>query len=649
MGINFLRLFAFVFFVQACTQRQPPPEKTSLKTGVVNPQDTSRIESLLRKGNRLRTEEGTDAENYYKQAISESLKARYYDGVIEAVLKLMSKRFEAGKFDSGEYYYGLAEKWVEKVKFHPNAYSQLMLNKGTFYYLHGDWVNADKTYYNGLQQAKAAKPPDHGYVIRFLYNLYFTKLVQKEPAIALQYINEAEVVSKANKNDFLNSLLAAKADIYLSQGKLDSVKKIVSEILKQEKPGHNEIIIASSFYEKMNQPELAVPILKQGIKEAEKNKLDFATSILHVQLGKIYRKLKRFEEAEEYLMMGLNESVSKKFQMSIGDAYKELTAIYTSNGQYEKAFNLQKQQTRWRDTILTTEKTKALNELNIRYRTVEKDNEIAKNKLELVQQQNAIFRKNSLILAISGIAVLLLLLVYILVKSARQKEQLRKHEISLLKQQQEIERLYLKSEGEELERERLSKELHDGIGSMVSSALVQLDALEKNVPQVVRDESYSAVTNLLGRTANDIRKTANDLLPDNIIRLGFKEAVEDYLRSIQISSGLTIKPEIHGDLELINSRFQLIVYRIIQELMHNTIKHAQADTALVQIILNDQCLEITVEDNGKGFDNSKSHTGKGIRNIKQRVRQLNGAVTFERLKPTGTSVYIEIDKTILVG
>jgi signal transduction histidine kinase len=130
-------------------------------------------------------------------------------------------------------------------------------------------------------------------------------------------------------------------------------------------------------------------------------------------------------------------------------------------------------------------------------------------------------------------------------------------------------------------------------------------------------------------------------MPDPIIKLGLAEAISQYCFSMRKPSLLDINVQTYGDLDNADLSFRLTIYRMVQELLHNVIKHSHATIALVQVIKNNDIIGITVEDNGIGIANDTDH-GMGLNNLQQRVQDLGGKISITTASNKGTSITIEL-------
>lgn len=229
----------------------------------------------------------------------------------------------------------------------------------------------------------------------------------------------------------------------------------------------------------------------------------------------------------------------------------------------------------------------------------------------------------------------------------RNKQRLQKEQIRTLQQEQEISRLKALMEGEEKERVRIAQDLHDGIVVQFSAAKMSFGSLSHQFPDLEDSQDFRQAIQQLDTATRDLRQTAHNLLPDVLLEEGLAEAVYYFCKNLKQNAGLNIDFELCGVIPRLPPDFELSVYRIVQELVHNIIKHACATQALVQLNYQEHLhlLGITTEDNGTGIpdlspDNKK---GVGLKNIRARIASLGGHIDIRSTPEHGTIVYIEFD------
>jgi signal transduction histidine kinase len=197
--------------------------------------------------------------------------------------------------------------------------------------------------------------------------------------------------------------------------------------------------------------------------------------------------------------------------------------------------------------------------------------------------------------------------------------------------------------GQEDERNRLAQDLHDGLGGMLSGVKLTLSAMKGNI--ILPEEGgrlFTKAFELLDNSIGEMRRVAHNMMPEALVKLGLQQALQDYCDGINESKILLINCEFHGLENRIDSSTEIIIYRIVQELINNIIKHANAGNALVQVIRKETELNITVEDDGKGFvkEDIAALTGAGLKNIQSRVDYLKGELDIKSTPGLGTSVHI---------
>ncbi|WP_442847280.1 sensor histidine kinase [Leeuwenhoekiella sp. H156] len=226
-------------------------------------------------------------------------------------------------------------------------------------------------------------------------------------------------------------------------------------------------------------------------------------------------------------------------------------------------------------------------------------------------------------------------------KLAEQQKDLERQKVSNLLKDQELASIDAMIEGQEIERARIAGELHDDLGALMTNVRMHFEAL-KNAPS---EDLYQKTNTLLDEAYAKVRTIAHAKNSGVIANQGLLKALKDLAHKISQLNGLQIDVQAHGmDTRLENS-LELSLFRIIQELITNVIKHAQAKTLTIHLVNHGDSLNIMVEDDGVGFDPrhiSKRSEGMGINAIDKRVAHLNGTLEIESEPGQGTSVIIDL-------
>ncbi len=198
---------------------------------------------------------------------------------------------------------------------------------------------------------------------------------------------------------------------------------------------------------------------------------------------------------------------------------------------------------------------------------------------------------------------------------------------------------------EERERKRFAKDVHDGIGPLLSTIKLYINELiSEDVTKTEKEESIDYINKLIDDALSGIRTISNNLTPRVIHEYGLVSAINEFCNSINKTHKLSIEFKSPQKLNLSN-HIEINLFRIINELVNNTLKHANASKACISIKEEDNHIIFVYYDNGKGFDYSRyveaKQKGDGINNILTRVQSMDGEITIETSVGHGINVRIE--------
>lgn len=285
-----------------------------------------------------------------------------------------------------------------------------------------------------------------------------------------------------------------------------------------------------------------------------------------------------------------------------------------------------------KDSLFSIENQRVIEELNTRYET-------AQHQQVIQSQKNAIHFRNIILLASLIIVLLSSGLVVARFKQNKIKQQQQLQAIVL--QQQDLATKAV-IEAEEKERQRIAADLHDGVGQLLSATKMNLHALEDHTISHNENILQRAIA-LVDESAKEIRSTSHNIMPNALIKSGLGFAVKDFIEKIDQHS-LQVNVYTHGMQQKLHPNVEIVVYRVIQECVNNVIKHAQATRLDISLIHESNELNITIEDNGKGFDiaKAKDQSGIGLKNIETRIAYLKGNIEIDSKLGNGTSFAIHI-------
>jgi signal transduction histidine kinase len=371
---------------------------------------------------------------------------------------------------------------------------------------------------------------------------------------------------------------------------------------------------------------------------------DIATC--YIWMGASLTYLKQFAAARTYLDSAYVLVKENNFIHQLKNFYQNRYLLEKEQGDFSRAiiyldsFNVLK------DSLQQLTDADRIEFLDAKYQAGKKEAEINQLQSDKEIQRLNIQKKNSLnyILIAAGLIILLIsLLVY---RNFKQKQKLQQQRISELEIQQQLTATESVLKGEEQERTRLAKDLHDGLGGMLSGIKYSFNTMKGNLIMTPENNlAFERSMDMLDSSIKEMRRVAHNMMPESLVKFGLDTALQDFCNDIDQSGALQVNYQSIGIKDaVIEQLTSITIYRIVQELINNTIKHARATTAIVQLSKTNNVISITVEDDGKGFSPVilEGTQGIGWNNIKSRIEYLKGKVDVRSSDGEGTSVHIEL-------
>ncbi|TFV97126.1 tetratricopeptide repeat protein [Algoriphagus kandeliae] len=316
---------------------------------------------------------------------------------------------------------------------------------------------------------------------------------------------------------------------------------------------------------------------------------------------------------------------------------ENLASLYEKSGNTANALAYFKSFKQLEDSLKSSENIKNVNDLLLKYETSEKEKQLAEQEVEIQTQKATLAVRNSqLTYLLSGLGILLLGGTFIYQRNrSRQKAALQQAII------EEKERGFdAVIQATEDERKRISKDLHDGIGQQLSALKLGLISLQKKADPEMQSELVE-ITDRFSKSADEIRQISHQMMPRALMEEGLVQASEDLLRNTFQYSDIRYEFEHHGMDGRLNERIEISIYRVLQELLNNILKHSQASFVNVQLLRMKNKLTLLVEDNGKGLTGEKT-SGHGQMNIRNRLDLIKGTVNYESSPESGLVAVITV-------
>ncbi len=332
------------------------------------------------------------------------------------------------------------------------------------------------------------------------------------------------------------------------------------------------------------------------------------------------------------------------------ELYELLAESYAGTGNMYMAYNYQKRYSDLSDSLTKSRLQKDINELEIKYQKAQSQKEIV--VLKAKNEQTALSARNSKLLSwLLGSATLFLLIIATFAllyyrnnkKLLVQKELNHKQQLKEIEQQQRLQFGQAVLQGEEQERRRLARDLHDGLGGMLAGVKINLTGQVVDNTSLDQRSEWQRIITQLDNSVTELRRIAHNMMPVNLLQFGLETALRDLCESYMTDT-IHIDFQAYSIEEHMAEQIQINIYRIVQETLANAIKHAEATHIMLQCSQDGNTFLITQEDNGKGFDTSIAGAKKGIglSNIRNRVGFLSGKMEIESEFNEGTTINIEL-------
>lgn len=358
-----------------------------------------------------------------------------------------------------------------------------------------------------------------------------------------------------------------------------------------------------------------------------------------------YMALRFFKRAEA--------SISAAYDPLRRDIYRQLSAVYTELDSLRPALYYATRHIELGDTLLSRDRIATSHRLAAQYGEKERSRQLDELKARQEELELSKRQQRDFFYAILLFFGAIILALFFMVRDyrhrlatnrviAEQNEKINQQTIRQLEDNFRIESMQSMLEGQESERKRIATDLHDSLGGLLAATKMRLENLSGKVPELSRNEEFAKVKDLLNDTIAETRQISRNLQPGSLHQFGLMKAVRDLIVRVRGDGVPTIDFQHFGEFEGIDHTVALNCYRIVQELLQNSIKHARATEILVQLTRTENELALLVEDNGLGYDPETVTKGMGTDNLSQRVQFIRGDISIQTAKGQGTSTMVTV-------
>ena len=642
MRLTFIILLSIFPFIETTAQFEKRDSLVKLVSSVSK--DSSAVKLYLEIGSLYEDNDPVMALLYFRKAEALCGEIDYLSGNLKTMRSLANVYRIQGQFDSTLHFYRKTFLLAENNSDSLNI-GIALFNIGSTY---RSMTKFDSALHYCLQGAKiiesfgdiaAQSRMNNG--MQLLY--YYLPNYEKASSYGEKSVKQAREVKDEN---LLLQALSNLSMSYKDLQQLDKSLSVLTEALKlAEKAG--DVYSASAillnmggvYLEKKDYAQLRKYGLKSldlhreiGAKDGECTSLR-AIAISYLQEG-------NYPMALDYAQNAYNIANANNYKLEKASCLKTLSNISYAMQDLDQGEIYFNESDDMSEALFKESYLESAAEFEKKYESDKKDNKL---KLQQAELQRKSFLNTMLIVA--GVTLLLLLLLSY--RNYSQKQIIQQQRINELETEKKLTATEAVLKGEEQERTRLAKDLHDGLGGMLSGIKYAFQNMKGNLIMTPdNQQAFERSMDMLDSSIKEMRRVAHNMMPEALVKFGLDTALKDFCNDIN-QNGIVKIDYQSIDLESagIDQTTAINIYRIVQELVNNILKHASAKSVFLQVTNTNGQLSVTVEDDGKGFDTSilSMEKGMGWNNIQSRIKFLNGKIDVQSDPGKGTSIHFELN------
>lgn len=505
----------------------------------------------------------------------------------------------------------------------------------------------------GLQEAEAINDSEYMYLHKV--SLAKNYIAQNSIDKAINLLKESISIYGKQQPTITYRALLQLGNAYSQKKEYDIAKNYYNsslELAKQFKDLEAELEIKlhnAKLLEVNKEYNKAIQMYAQISNQAKAKNFNAIYYEGALLVAKLYYKLEEYNIANVGLTMAYINAVDhENLQFQRESLIIQARSFYKQED-YKNAYATMTQLFGVLNEIKDKQQREIIKELEIQYETIKKEQAISDLKEDQIKQQAELDRQKTIKAAfLIGFLVILIPVIALLYtyyqkmqaqsELAKKNEEINSQKVAALKQEQELKLIKAAIEGQDEERKRIAQELHDSIGGNLAGIKLQLASVKE------KTQTLNTISGQLDETYQLVRDISHTLIPKKFRQDDFTQLIKEYTKSITSTGKLNVEfhPHPEDKINTLNEIVKMELFKIIQELMTNTLKHAKASTTDIHLNYFEDSITLLFEDNGKGFDTSKNGEGIGFKNIKSRIEKLNGTLHVDSAINRGTVVSIEI-------
>ncbi|MEE1944780.1 sensor histidine kinase [Pedobacter sp. KR3-3] len=610
-------------------------------------EDTSKVKLLFALTLEYEDHDMKKAMTYAKEGGRLSNKLNYNAGKLKYNKRMMYLFATLMQHDSAIWY----GKQILKIA----TETKDSLNMGIAYFTLGERYNFKSDYETGiaysLKGVRIIERLDTSSKTRATLNASMAAnyLMIKDYKKAIEFGKKAEILDRKNKNyKSLTSTLLNLGNAYDALGQdtkaIEAYKESLSLCDKYNFPSFVAMNCEGmvEIMDRQNKLEQVKYYAEKGLATAIQIADNFNIMSCYQNLSVYYLKTDQHAKAKELLFKALDISKANDYKEARGTILQSLSNVLYAEHNYALASQYQREATKIKEDIFTESMAQKHANEEVKFETEKKESQIKLQTAE-IRQKNIL---NYFLIAGTIAFLAISILSY---RNYKHRQKLQQAKIDELETEKQLTATEAVLKGEEQERTRLAKDLHDGLGGMLSGIKFSLNTVKENLIMTPDNaHAFNRSIDMLDSSIKEMRRVAHNMMPEILVKYGLDAALKEFCTEITHSGVVHVNYQSVGMQQTeIAQTTSVTIYRIVQELLNNIIKHANAKNVLVQLhqSAQEKLLAVTVEDDGNGFDAEllKQSVGMGWPNIKNRVEFLKGRIDLQSNPGKGTSVMIEIN------
>lgn len=641
-------LLFFLFILLGFTSVAANVDYDSLKLAVVNmPQDTERVDALNNLGLLARKFDATAAQTYADEALQLATELKYDKGIGKAYSIMGLLMYYEGRFDEALAYQEQAleaDLRSNDLKDIAGTYTDI----ANLYADKGDLKQAIEYYTKALSTAEQLN--DSMLLAKSLGNIGSIYHELEDTDNALKYYQHTIDITATLKASGVPQtrmiVLANMSLIYKDQGELDQALDLAYQSLELRKELNYKRGIASmlvaigEIHILKNESEKGEEMILEGLAMAQEVNDIYTMSSAYGKLGDMALANGQLAEANRYFTSALDIAEQIGSVQLLRDTYLSLSETAEAKGDMLQALNNFKLYEVMKDSLINDEALSTIAELRTKYETEQKEREIETKKLELDQ----LMYRNKVQITIFLLSITLVILVAGLFYNRYKLRQEALLERTIAEQQKLRFRAVI--ETQEQERKRIAQELHDGLGQLLSTARLNVAGLEGEVyaEDPENEKLLHNAISLIDESVNEVRSISHNMMPSALIRLGLIPALREQVKKINQTGSVQVALNVSDISGRLPEATEISLYRIVQETLNNTLKHAEANNISIELNRLGERIMLSITDDGKGMDvkNIATSSGIGWQNIFSRVELMNGEVNVNSNIGSGTELLVSV-------